>query len=181
MLKRLLFSACAALTLAACQSAPAPLHLNPQLDTTVTDQQIALTVRDQRAHNHVLRLENSDQTAEFATADPSLASLISTALASRWQLDDQADARLQVVIQDATLVIKQGTLRHDTEHRIRIQAQLETSRGEFSKTFTGQRESNGPLRADIARIEREFAALLGSVLTDLANDEQLNRHIEEAQ
>lgn len=179
MIKRLLFGVCSAFILTACQSAPTPLHLTPQLDTTETDQRIALTVRDQRAHNHVLRLEQNDQTAEFATADPSLASLITDTLHTRWQSDDQSDAQLQIVIQEALLVIKQGNLRHDTEHRIRLQAYLTTPRGEFRKTFTGQRESSGPLRADIPRIEREFSALLGSVLSDLANDEQLNHHLEE--
>lgn len=168
---------CTIFTLAACQSAPDPVVLNPQVDTTASGASLALNVRDQRAHNHVLRLEHSDQTADFATADPSLASLISDRVAKRWALDDASDTQLQVTIEEAVFVVKQGSLRHDTEHRVRLQATLTTANGEVEKTFSGSRESNGPLRADVKKIEGEFAALLASVLNDLVNDDTLNQHI----
>lgn len=166
-------------TLAACQSAPEPVTLNPQIDTTASGASVALSVRDQRPHNHVLRLEHSDQTADFATADPSLASLISDRIAQRWAVDAASDNQLEVIIDEAVFVVKQGSLRHDTEHKVRLRAKLTTPAAEVEKTFTGSRESNGPLRADVSKIEGEFAALLASVLNDLVNDESLNQHLLE--
>lgn len=166
--------------LAACQSAPEPVALNPQLTTSATGDRISLHVRDQRAQNHVMRLE-TDQTAEFATADPSLASLISDRLGERWTIVDNANAQLEVTIVDALFVIKQGSLRHDTVHNIRLQTTLTTPETELSTTFRGSRESNGPLRADIKRIEREFGVLLADVLNDLVNDDSLTTRIQSAQ
>lgn len=182
MIKRTIVAALFSLPLlSACQSAPDPVHLNPQLDTTASGHTITLQVRDQRAHNHVMRLKTGDQTAEFATADPSLASLISERVAERWTVVDNADAQLEVIIRDALFVIQQGSLRHDTEHNIRLQAKLTTPQVEIEKGFAGNRESNGPLRADIRKIEREFGDLLASVLNELVNDETISRRIEEAQ
>lgn len=178
MIKRIITGALVALTLSACQSPPDPVALDPQLDTTSSSQRIALEVRDQRAQNHVLRIERSDDPAEFATADPSLASLISDRLGQRWTLDDDASIHMQVNIRDGLIIVRQGTLRHDTEQQVRLHVLLTTPDGEVEKTFSGRRESNGPLRADRDRIQNEFAGLLAEVLSELANDDTLNRHIE---
>lgn len=178
MIKRIITGALVALMLSACQSPPDPVTLDPQLDTTASSQRIALEVRDQRAQNHVLRVERSDDPAEFATADPSLASLISQRLGQRWTLDDDASTRMQVNIRNGLIIVRQGTLRHDTEQQVRLHVLLTTPDGEVEKTFSGRRESNGPLRADRDRIQNEFAGLLAEVLSELANDDTLNRHIE---
>lgn len=180
MIKKLILAAAAVIsmvTLSGCQSSPQPVALNPQLATSATGDQISLRVRDQRAQNHIMRLEQNDNTAEFATADPSLASLISDRMGQRWEVVDEAGAHLEITIIDALFVIKQGSLRHDTAHNVRLHAKLTTADAEFEKTFRGSRESNGPLRADIRRIEREFAGLLADVLTDIAEDEQLTSRI----
>lgn len=179
--KKLIAVTLAIVTLAACSSVPEPVSLNPQVNTTVSGNIVNLRIRDQRAHNHVMRLEQNDQTAQFAPADPSLTSLIQDRLSQRWTLEDNASAQLEVILQEGIFVIRQGSLRHDTEHKVRLQVRLHAPGVEFEKTFSGSRESNGPLRADHRRIEREFAALLADVLNDLLNDEALNRRIEEAQ
>ena len=181
MIKKLIMVTAAFVALSGCQSAPQHVTLNPQLTTTATGHQVSLQVRDQRAQNHIMRLQQSDQTAEFATADPSLASLISQRLSERWTVVDEANAQLQVTIVDALFVIEQGSLRHDTEHKLRLHVRLTTPDAEFEKTFQGSRESNGPLRADVRRIEREFAGLLTDVLSDIMDDEPLTTRIETAQ
>lgn len=184
MIKRLIMATAAVLsmvTLSGCQSSPQPVALNPQLSTSASGDQISLRVRDQRAQNHIMRLEQNDNTAEFATADPSLASLISDRMGERWEVVEEASAHLELTILDALFVIKQGSLRHDSTHNVRLHAKLTTADAEFEKTFRGSRESNGPLRADIRRIEREFAGLLADVLTDIAEDEQLTSRIHSAQ
>lgn len=169
-----------ALILSGCQSTPTSLVLNPQLDASPSGAAVQLQVRDQRAHNYIMRVNSSEDSAEFATADPSLASLISTALGERWVISETADAKLEVIIRDALLVIKQGSLRHDTEHTLSLQTKLTTPSTDFKKTFSGNRTSNGPLRADRVRVSREFEELLATVLSEIANDEALNRHIDEA-
>lgn len=169
-----------ALILSGCQSTPTSVVLNPQLDASPSGAAVQLQVRDQRAHNYIMRVNSSEDSAEFATADPSLASLISTALGERWVISETADAKLEVIIRDALLVIKQGSLRHDTEHTLSLQTKLTTPSTDFKKTFSGNRTSNGPLRADRVRVSREFEELLATVLSEIANDEALNRHIDEA-
>lgn len=169
-----------ALILSGCQSTPTSVVLNPQLDASPSGAAVQLQVRDQRAHNYIMRVNSSEDSAEFATADPSLASLISTALGERWVISETADAKLEVIIRDALLVIKQGSLRHDTEHTLSLQTKLTTPSTDFEKTFSGNRTSNGPLRADRVRVSREFEKLLAIVLSEIANDEALNRHIDEA-
>lgn len=169
-----------ALILSGCQSTPTSVVLNPQLDASPSGAAVQLQVRDQRAHNYIMRVNSSEDSAEFATADPSLASLISTALGERWVISETADAKLEVIIRDALLVIKQGSLRHDTEHTLSLQTKLTTPSTDFKKTFSGNRTSNGPLRADRVRVSREFEGLLATVLSEIANDEALNRHIDEA-
>lgn len=169
-----------ALILSGCQSTPTSVVLNPQLDASPSGAAVQLQVRDQRAHNYIMRVNSSEDSAEFATADPSLASLISTALGERWVISETADAKLEVIIRDALLVIKQGSLRHDTEHTLSLQTKLTTPSTDFEKTFSGNRTSNGPLRADRVRVSREFEELLATVLSEIANDEALNRHIDEA-
>lgn len=169
-----------ALILSGCQSTPTSVVLNPQLDASPSGAAVQLQVRDQRAHNYIMRVNSSEDSAEFATADPRLASLISTALGERWVISETADAKLEVIIRDALLVIKQGSLRHDTEHTLSLQTKLTTPSTDFEKTFSGNRTSNGPLRADRVRVSREFEELLATVLSEIANDEALNRHIDEA-
>lgn len=169
------------LTLSACQTTPDSVALNPQLNTSPSNAQVQLRVRDQRAHNYVMRVNTSEDSAEFATADPSLASLISAGLSDRWTITGTANAELEVIIRDALFVIKQGSLRHDTQHTLKLTVRLRTPSTEFEKTFNGTRESNGPLRADRTRVGQEFSELLAAVLSDIANDEAVNRHIQEAQ
>lgn len=173
-----------ALILSGCQSTPTSVVLNPQLDASPSGAAVQLQVRDQRAHNYIMRVNSSEDSAEFATADPSLASLISTALGERWVVSEtaseSADVELEVIIRDALFVIKQGSLRHDTEHTLSLQTKLSTPTTDFEKTFNGSRTSNGPLRADRLRVSQEFSELLATVLSEIANDEALNRHIQEA-
>lgn len=177
MIKQIITVALTALTLTACQSAPEPLSLNPVTEATHSGQSIALEIRDQRAQNHVLRLERHDNPAEFAMADPSLTTLISDRVSQRWTLDDQSSNQMQINIKDALVIIKQGTLRHDSEHLVRIQVQLTTPDAEIEKSFRGRRQSDGPLRADVSTIEEDFGRLLADVLNDLMRDETINNQL----
>ncbi|MBA3988457.1 MAG: hypothetical protein C0463_04945 [Idiomarina sp.] len=182
MIKKQMVAALLSLAfLGACQSTPTPVSLNPQVSTQPSGDAVRLQVRDQRAHNYVMRLKTNDQTAEFATADPTLASLISERVGQRWSVRDDAPVELEIIIRDALFVVQQGSLRHDTQHNIRLYTKVTSADRETEKTFNGSRESNGPLRADQRRIEREFADLLGSVLNDVLNDETLTNRIREAQ
>ncbi|RUO26216.1 hypothetical protein CWE09_05740 [Aliidiomarina minuta] len=177
MIKQIITVVLLALTLTACQSTPEPLSLNPVTEATHSGQSIVLNVRDQRAQNHVLRLERHDNPAEFAMAEPSLASLISDRVSQRWTIDEQSSNKMQINIKDGLVIIKQGTLRHDSEHHVRIQVQVTTAEGDLEKTFRGRRESDGPLRADISAIENDFANLLADVLNDLMRDEIINSQL----
>lgn len=131
---------------------------------------VNVQVRDQRIHNHILRVEHTDDNAEFATSSVPLATLISDAV--RAYLPHQAGANRQftVFLDEALIRVYPEGKVYRAEQRLALRV-LVRSGGEWITREYVTTVSAGPYKVpDYEHLTRTFNQVIENTLQDVAND-----------
>ncbi|RUO78781.1 hypothetical protein CWI84_10610 [Idiomarina tyrosinivorans] len=162
------------LILAGCQSAPQPLTIDPPLSELSSSGDVnGIAVVDARAHSYLLRVERSQDTAQFSSSREPLEQTIKQALEAVIPISSQSPVTWKVIIDEALITVSQGPVKYRAHHEITLTVTASNGHQFFTRDFHGSAQSEGAFQADEAVLEREFSELLGSLLSDLANDPKL--------
>lgn len=182
-MRQLFLPALLLVTLAGCASAPNSIVLGPQVrpGECCVNQNVDLQVIDKRVGAHLATLiEDGKRTQVPAHNDveDSIRGVITAGLQQRG-IQTGGGSRLRVEIQQLGATVSSGLLKHDTLVAAQLLFVLQTSNGEVTRAFNGQRSDTKPTRPDVAYIEKELNTLLGRVLTEALNDPQLLQAIRD--
>lgn len=167
--------ASAALWLSACQAPPQPLLIAPSIEASSKLPVRAYSVIDQRAHNYLLRIEYSDDQAQFSATDPALNTAINNAVNQLFVASSNASETVTLRLTEALIRVEQGAVKHVAQHQVSLTLEVSDGDTTYTRDFNGKAEYESAFRADNAALERDFTALLNQVLRDVANDNEMRK------
>lgn len=171
--------------LTGCMSTPkTPEHLVIQQPTAgnlqaPTMQAVNLQVRDQRTQNHILRVEHTDDKAEFATSTVPLATLISDAMADFWPNDDSAQVQFTVYLEEALILVYPDGGNYRAEHEMATRLVVRSGDQWVSRRYV-TRVAGGPYkRLDYGHLNDTFNKVVQTNVRDMFKDAILQEWLAE--
>lgn len=174
--------------LAACSNTPSSVIIAPQINTVsssnYTDLQATLTVNDLRTQSHIIQILKTDDAAKLLSPANNIATTLNQSLSEQWKkqglLIGGAGAIEITVFVDAALVsVQQETVKYKAQSDIRLRVQIRKGDKTLTNHFKSSGNSNGPLFADIAVLERDFNQQLGQVIEELMANQDMQTFIKE--
>ena len=178
-----IFTSILLVTLTACSSAPTHLIVAPELNSIAkhhyTDKQVQLNVVDMRTSNHIVQIDKEGKAATILSSQQRLEEVISNTLTKAWKVQGLAfnylsQEQINITIKKAVIRVKQATVSYETESEIILQVEVINNKQTLTNTFKINGNSDGPLLADIAVLERDFNQQLSRLLKNIlaSNDIQ---------
>jgi len=178
--------------LAACTNSPTHLIITPDIQITnklqYIDKHINLNIIDMRTSNFIVQILRKDKAATLLSAQEQLNTIIEKSLFSQWKKQgitfSQSNSSysgntIKVSIRKALVSVHQEILRYKSHTEIVIDVTINSGNQTLTSTFKNKSNSEGPLQADIAELERDFNQNLGAVLKQILNSSDINHFINQ--
>lgn len=171
-----------ALFLGACASGIQHLVINPDVlipsNTLFAGKSINLNTGDLRTAQHMLQIIKEGKAAELVTSQSSLAQLVDNALSSAFkksgaQLGPTGNNVLNIVISKALINVNQSMMKYNANNSIELSISVDNGLQTLTKSYRSSGKSEGPFKADIAVLERDFNQQLSKLITNIINDPEL--------
>ncbi|OUR62549.1 hypothetical protein A9Q74_04650 [Colwellia sp. 39_35_sub15_T18] len=176
-----------ALLLSACSSTPSHLIVAPDIISTPSlhyeNKQTQLEVVDMRTANHIVQILEEDEAATLMSAQIRLENTIQTTLTNQWQkqglqVSPLATNTIKIEIEKAVISVNQQTMNYQSQTEIVLKVIVNNGQQTLTSTFKNRGNSQGPLHADIAVLERNFNQRLANLLTQILANEKINTFIK---
>jgi|ETNmetMinimDraft_8_1059916.scaffolds.fasta_scaffold02871_2 uncharacterized lipoprotein len=172
--------------LAACTNTPTHLIITPVLTNTPNlqydNKNAQLEVIDMRTASHIIQILQEGQAATLISPRQNLAQIIQETLSKHWQnqglnITELAKNSITVSIEKAVISVDQQTINYQSQSEIILTVQINNGQQTLTNTYTNRGNSNGPLKADVAVLERNFNQRLTRVLTEILATHKINSFI----
>lgn len=169
-------------TLTACSTAPTHLIVAPELTVITnqqyTEQQIQLNVVDMRTGNHIVQILKEGEAATILSSQQRLEEIIADTLSKAWKsqglrFNELSEKKVKITIDKAVISVNQKTMSYDTQSEIVLSVEIVNSTQTLTNTFKIRSNSEGPLKADIAVLERDFNQQLSQVLNSIITSKDI--------
>lgn len=176
-----------ALALSACSNTPSHLIVAPDILNTPSlqyeNKQTQLDVVDMRTANHIVQILAEDEAATLISAQTSLEDTVKQTLTTQWQtqglqVSSLATNIIKIEIEKAVISVSQQTVNYQSQTEIVLKVMVNNGQQTLTSTFKNRGNSKGPLRADIAVLERNFNQRLTNLLTQILANEKINTFIK---
>ncbi len=172
--------------LCACSSPIKHVIVNPELLTANSNafqqKQAQISFTDLRRANHIVQILRANEAAELYSAQQPLVDIIKSSLSAGLkknglQLQPLATNQFEVIIDSALISVQQELVKYKAHNEIQIRVIAKNGQGTLTKTFKISGNSNGPFKADIAVLERDFNQQLAKLLTQVTQNQELREFI----
>ncbi len=190
-MKRSVMLALGLLLLGGCAQSPSTFIIAPNqvlISTPVqSTSSITLKVIDNRRAKHVLEINRAGDPAQHVNSagqdDIVLLDSLQQRFAEQGYVVSNHGANvITVTIDNMLITVAQQTFSYATKTQIiltvNVESKKQTANKKLIKTFRSAASSNGPLVADIAVLESDFNMLLGKLLKDISQDQQIQQYIK---
>ncbi|WP_114326164.1 YajG family lipoprotein [Candidatus Colwellia aromaticivorans] len=173
--------------LSGCASAPSHLIIAPEIMAQSViqhvDQQATLNVIDMRTANHIVQILREGEAATLFSAQERLENIIKNSLSKHWKnqgLTIQASAvnSINVAIEKAIISVTQETMSYQVQTEIVLKVSINNSVQTLTSIFNNRGNSEGPFKADIAVLERNFNQRLANLLQQILANEKINHFLK---
>ncbi len=174
------------LLLTACSTPIKNVIVNPELLATNNNayqqKQAQISFTDLRRANHVVQVLRTNEAAELYSPQEPLVSIINSALSAGFkanglQLQPLAANQFEIIIDNALISVQQELVKYKAHNEIQIRVIAKNGQKTLTKTFKITGNSNGPFKADIAVLERDFNQQLTKLLTQITQNKELQQFI----
>lgn len=182
LVSTLVLSACAA-------TPPAPLALMPTAVLTsqpwAHNKTLNLTCVDQAPNSYIAVIDNgSTENVEVVQPQQPLSLTLRHVLAQQltgqgFSISNNATSTMAVTVEKALVTIKQGLVEYNMRSELQLQLTVNTPNGQFIKHYSGNSSREDALTASNKDIAISMNKLINSVLTEVANDSELNKYLTE--
>ncbi|GAA6172224.1 hypothetical protein NBRC116592_18940 [Colwellia sp. KU-HH00111] len=178
-----LYSAMLVLAITSCASLPSHVIIAPDITASSAinhhNKLAQLNVVDMRTANHIVQIVREGDAAIILSAQQRLEDTLSESLTQQWlkqglTFDANASNQISIAIEQALIRVNQETFKYQAQTHIILKVTLNNGEETLTTTFKNSGNSNGPLQADIAVLERNFNQRLTNVLQQILMNEQLN-------
>lgn len=171
----------------ACTTSPKHIVLYPELigysKGVYFDKKVQLNVIDQRSSSQVVQILKDNEPAHLLSSQDSLTNIVNKSISPvlRTQgltIETYANTKINIIINTALINVKQNLVNYTAKNTISLKVFVSSSDKVISKIFNVTGQSNGPLTADIAVLERDFNNQLASLLVKITNDVEIQNAIK---
>lgn len=175
------------LSVSACANMPSHLIVAPDLvdapRISPINKQAKLNVTDMRTAKHIVQILREGEAATLLSAQESLETTIKNALQQHWPkqgvtINNNSINELTITIDKAVISVTQETMRYKVQTEIVLIVSVKNGSETLTSTFNNRGNSEGPLQADIAVLERNFNQRLTSLLQQILVNEKINNFIK---
>lgn len=188
MNSKLLFALLIVINLSACSSKQI-LIISPdlQLQTNSTvfyqGKQANLIVNDLRVSKHVIQINKKNKAAELVNSQSALSNIIEKNLQPEYEkqgllLNNISAQIIEVNILKALINVEQSLVKYTSSREIELQVTIKEKGNSISKKFSLKGQNNGPLKADLAVLGRDFNQGISKLLAQILNDTELQQAVK---
>ena len=183
---KLLTLSCTILLLA-CSSPIKQVIVSPELNIASSNvfqqKQAQLRISDLRPVNHIVQVMRIDEAAQLYSPQQAIASVVETSLTSALKanglnIQPLAANQIEVFIDSALVTVHQDLLKYGVNNQINFRVVINNAQGTLTKSFKVSGTSSGPLKVDLAVLERDFNQQLAKLLTQIVQNEELQQFIQ---
>jgi len=173
--------------LSACSSAPTHVVISPELSGyskgVYFDNKVQLNVTDQRSTNYIVQILQDDKPAQLLSSQNTLTNIIKETISPvlRKQglgIDTFSNVYLDIMIDNALINVEQSLFNYTAKNTIALRVLVKNGDTVLTKNFNISGSSNGPLKADIAVLERDFNNQLAATLVRITNSFEIQSAIK---
>jgi uncharacterized lipoprotein len=177
--------------LTACANKPTHVVIAPDLSITNSasnqsnyqNKQASLTVTDMRTAQHVVQILRKDEAAEVYSSQQPLNQIIEQTLTAEFkkqglEINAQAGNIIEIIIDNGLISVQQEMIKYKVNNELVIRVTVNNGAQTLSNTFKVRGTSEGPLKADIAVLERDFSQQLAQLLSQVITNSEIQRFIK---
>lgn len=174
------------LCLCGCTSIPKNVIIAPDIllvNDTNHNKQTQLDVVDMRTANHIVQILQEGEAATLISAQESIENTIKKTLTKQWvkqglTISDGAANVINVSIEKAIINVAQETMAYKVKTDIVLKVTIENGSQTLTNTFSNSGTSDGPLKADIAVLERNFNHRLATLLQQVLISKKITNFLK---
>lgn len=175
------------LTLSGCGSAPSHIILAPQVAAIPSNlyqgQQANLQVQDLRTSGHMLQILTIDKPAKLYSAAKPLSDVLQQQLNKQFSaaglaMNGVAATQITVIVDSSQISVQQEMVQYKATTDIRLRVIVEKGQQKQTSHFNSKGSSNGPLKADIAVLERDLNQQLGNLISEIVKSTEIRQFIQ---
>ncbi len=173
--------------ISACSTAPKYVVVSPELigysKGVYFDNKIQLNVSDQRSSNYIVQIIKDDEPAKLLSSQNSLTSIIKETISPVFRqqglgIDTFSNVQVDIIIDNALINVQQSLVSYKAQNTIALKVLVRNGDTVLTKNFNISGSSNGPLKADIAVLERDFNNQLAATLVKITNNVEIQSAIK---
>lgn len=175
------------MTLNGCANIPKHVIIAPDIDSTPAfyhnNKQAQLKVLDMRTARHIVQIMRDDKPATLISAQEKLENTIKNNLEKHWRaqglaINASAINSINISIEKAIISVEQEFMAYKVQTEIVLKVSINNGTQTLTNTFTNRGNSDGPLQADIAVLERHFNLRLANLLRQILANKKINNFLK---
>jgi uncharacterized lipoprotein len=169
-----------------CTNTPSHLIIAPDIMETpnisYSNKQIQLNVTDMRTSNHIVQVMRKGEAATLISAEKRLEKTIKNTLNKHWikqglSIQDGAINSIKISIEKAVISVNQEMMKYKVQSEIVLKITITNGSQTLTNTFRNRGNSEGPLKADIAVLERNFNQRLANLLQQILANKKISNFL----
>lgn len=170
-----------------CASNTPHIIIAPDIDTTPAvfhhSKQAQLNVIDMRTASHIVQIIRKGEAATLISAHERLEDTIESSLKKHWQaqsllINDNAINTINISIEKAIISVDQEFIKYKVQTEIVLKVSVNNGSQTLTNTFTNRGNSDGPFRADIAVLERNFNQGLANLIQQILANKKISNALK---
>lgn len=170
------------LGLSGCANIPNHVIVAPDIIMTpaisYSNKQAQLDVVDMRTASHVIQIMREGEAAKLVSAQERLEDTIKHNLSKHWKkqglaINDSSVNTIKLSIEKAVISVTQQTIEYKVQTEITLKVTINNGLQTLTSSFNNRGNSEGPLQADIAVLERNFNQRLAKLLKQILTNQEI--------
>lgn len=166
-----------------CANIPSHIIVTPEITSTPAtsyhNKQAQLDVIDMRTATHIVQIMRAGEAATLVSAQERLEDTIKATLKKHWHkqaltIDSYANNTINISIEKAIISVTQDTMEYKVQTEIVLKVTANNGNQTLTSTFKNRGNSDGPLQADIAVLERNFNQRLSKLLQQILANQKIS-------
>ncbi|WP_159818546.1 YajG family lipoprotein [Colwellia sp. 20A7] len=166
-----------------CANVPSHIIIAPEIsspsNTVQNNKQAQLDVIDMRTSNHIVQIMREGKAATLVSAQERLENTIQETLTKHWKkqqltLNNNAINTINITIDKAIINVEQSTFDYKVQTEIILKVIVNNGSETLTSTFKNRGNSDGPFKADIAVLERNFNERLAKLLEQIIVNQKIS-------
>lgn len=166
-----------------CANIPSHVIVAPDIMITPAithnNKQAQLDVVDMRTANHVVQIMRKGEASTLVSAQERLEETIKNNLSKHWKkqglvINGNAINTINISIEKAVISVSQETMEYKVQTEIVLKVTVKNGSQTLKSTFKNRGNSDGPLQADIAVLERNFNQRLANLLQQILANKKIS-------